>query len=309
MVHKPVLFAEVLNLMNVVEGGTYIDGTLGSGGHSAGLLKAIGASGRLLGIDQDEDALKRAAERLRAWEGQCTLVHGNFGDIGDIAGSNGFCEVDGILLDIGVSSDQLEEADRGFSFMKDGPLDMRMDKSKGITAAELVNTLSAGELLKILREYGEEVKAVGIVRHIIFAREKGMITTTTELATIVERAVGGRHGRIHPATRTFQALRIAVNGELDVLRKGLENGLSLLRVGGRMAVISFHSLEDRIVKRFFAAHVGRNVSLMAGGSEWQGELPKVKLVNKKPFMAEKEECEMNPRARSAKLRVAELVAA
>ncbi len=309
MVHKPVLFAEVMDLLNVVEGGTYIDGTLGSGGHSVGLLRAMGANGRLLGIDRDEAALTRAAERLKEWKDNITLAHGNFGDIADIARDNGFCEVDGILLDIGVSSDQLEEAERGFSFMKDGPLDMRMDKSKGVTAADLVNTLPERELFCILRDYGEEMKAGRIVKSIVRARETGKITTTAGLAAIVERATGGRYGRIHPATRTFQALRIAVNDELDVLRKGLADGLTLLRTGGRMAVISFHSLEDRIVKRFFAAHAGRDVSLMAGGSEWQGELPKVKLINKKPVMAGKEECEINPRARSAKLRVAELVAA
>ncbi len=307
MVHKSVLVAEVLELLDVVPGGVYIDGTLGSGGHSEFLLKAMGEKGRLLGIDQDEHALERAKDRLKEWKGQCTFAHGNFANIAEIARKNGFDEVDGVLMDIGVSSDQLEEAERGFSFMKDGPLDMRMDKSCGETASELVNNLSEQELRQILRTFGEEPKARRIAMAIVESRKKNLIVTTSELADLVEKAVGGRRGRIHPATRTFQALRIAVNHELDSLKEGLAGGLSLLRDGGRMAVISFHSLEDRIVKRFFAAHVGKNVSLISGGSEWIGELPLMELVNRKLVMAGDDENEVNPRARSAKLRVAKLV--
>lgn len=307
MVHKSVLVAEVLELLDVVFGGVYIDGTLGSGGHSEFLLKAMGPKGRLLGIDQDEQAMERAKARLAKWQGQCTFVHGNFADIAEIARKNGFDEVDGILMDLGVSSDQLEEAERGFSFMKDGPLDMRMDKSCGETAADLVNTLPEYELRQILRTYGEEPKAHCIAQAIVEKRQENLLVTTSALADLVEKATGGRRGRIHPATRTFQALRIAVNKELDVLKQGLDGGLSLLRNGGRMAVISFHSLEDRIVKRFFAAHVGKHVSLMSGGSEWIGELPLMELVNRKLVMAGDDENEINPRARSAKLRVAKLV--
>lgn len=307
MVHKSVLLTEVLDLLDVVPGGVYIDGTLGSGGHSEDLLKAMGKKGRLLGIDQDEQALDRAKVRLKEWEAQCVFAHGNFADIAEIARSNGFDGVDGILMDIGVSSDQLEEAERGFSFMKEGPLDMRMDKSCGETAEDLVNSLPEFELFKILRTFGEEPKARRIAQAIVRERESEAITTTSALAQLVEKAVGGRRGRIHPATKTFQGLRIAVNEELDSLKHGLEGGLSLLRAGGRMAVISFHSLEDRIVKRFFASHVGRHVSLISGGSEWIGELPLMELINKKPIMAGENECEVNPRARSAKLRVAKLV--
>ncbi len=307
MVHKSVLVAEVLELLEVVPGGVYIDGTLGSGGHSEYLLRKMGTKGRLLGIDQDVEALERAKGRLKEWQGQCTFAHGNFADIAEIAKENGFDEVDGILMDIGVSSDQLEEAERGFSFMKEGPLDMRMDKSCGETAADLVNSLPEFELRQILRTFGEEPKARRIAQAIVEKREENLIVTTSELAELVEKAVGGRRGRIHPATRTFQALRIAVNKELDSLKEGLVGGLSLLRDGGRMAVISFHSLEDRIVKRFFASHVGKNVSLISGGSEWIGELPLMELINRKLVMASDEESELNPRARSAKLRVAKLV--
>ena len=306
-IHKSVLVNEVLDLLDVVPGGVYIDGTLGSGGHSEVLLKALGSEGRLLGIDQDEQALERAERRLMKWQDQCTFAHGNFSDIAEIAQKNGFNEVDGILMDIGVSSDQLEEAERGFSFMKEGPLDMRMDKSCGETAADLVNNLPEYELRKILRTFGEEPRARRIAQVIVAKRDEDPLVTTLALAELVEKAVGGRRGRIHPATRTFQALRIAVNQELDVLSRGLIGGLSLLRDGGRMAVISFHSLEDRIVKRFFASHVGKHVSLMAGGSEWVGEMPLMELINRKPVMASDIENETNPRARSAKLRVAKLV--
>ncbi len=306
-IHKSVLVNEVLDLLDVVPGGVYIDGTLGSGGHSEVLLKALGSKGRLLGIDQDEQALERAERRLMKWQDQCTFAHGNFSDIAEIAQKNGFNEVDGILMDIGVSSDQLEEAERGFSFMKEGPLDMRMDKSCGETAADLVNNLPEYELRKILRTFGEEPRARRIAQVIVAKRDENPLVTTLALAELVEKAVGGRRGRIHPATRTFQALRIAVNQELDVLSRGLVGGLSLLKDGGRMAVISFHSLEDRIVKRFFASHVGKHVSLMAGGSEWVGEMPLMELINRKPVMASDIENETNPRARSAKLRVAKLV--
>ena len=304
VVHQSVLLDETLELLSVTPGGVYIDGTLGSGGHAGAVLQAAAAGGKLLGLDQDHEALARSAKRLAAWSDQCVLVHGNFRDIAALARAHGFDPVDGILMDVGVSSDQLQMAGRGFSFMADGPLDMRMDASQGQTAAQVLSEIDEASLSRVIRDWGEDHAARRIARGITKARDTSPIETTGQLADIVETAAGGRRGRLHPATRTFQALRILVNDELGALQAGLEGALSLLRDGGRMAVISFHSLEDRIVKHFFAAHVGKDMSLAAGGSEWVGELPHMALVNRKPVQASEEECRRNPRARSAKLRVA-----
>ena len=305
--HESVLIREAVELLNVKAGGRYVDGTLGGGGHSRAILEKAGPDGFLLGIDRDESALERAGAKLGELKRQARLVHGNFGDLRNLAEANGAGVVDGILLDIGISSDQLDEGERGFSFMKDGPLDMRMDVSGGCTAADLVNGLPEEELCSIIRDYGEERLARQVARAIVRERAVEPITRTGRLAAIVEKSVGGRRGRVHPATRTFQGLRIRVNGELDELERGLEGGLALLAPGGRMAVISFHSLEDRIVKRFFVRHAGRWESLQAGGRKWIGETPVVSLVTRKPVVATDEETAANPRARSAKLRVAEKV--
>ncbi len=300
--HKPVLLSEVMEWLGVVEGGTYIDGTIGGGGHARAIMEVAGFEGRLLGIDRDGETLARAAEQLQVWGSGCVLEPGDFADMTSIAQRNGIERVDGILLDLGMSSNQVDAPDRGFSFLHDGPLDMRMDRSQALTAARLVNESSQEELANILWTLGEESASRRIAR--LIARERP-IETTGRLADLVARAKGGRHGRVHPATKTFQALRMAVNHELESLEQGLEAGLQLLKPGGRMAVISFHSLEDRAVKQGFARHVGKWESLPAGGRRWVGEQPAARWLTRKPVTASAEEIKDNPRARSAKLRAVE----
>jgi len=303
--HTPVLLDEVLELLDVREGGSYIDGTLGSAGHALAIIERAGRDGRLLGIDRDREAITRAGEVLDAHAERCTLVHGNHANVADIAGEHGFGKADGILFDLGVSSEQLDEPARGFSFSRPGPLDMRMDKRERVTAADLVADLDEEVLCRVLRENGDEPKAKRIARAIVRARERSALETTQDLSDVVAGAVGGKKGRLHPATRAFLALRIAVNRELSSLEAGLEAGLGILATGGRMAVISFHSQEDRVVKRRFSAHAGRWESLPAGGRVRQGEMPRVSLVNRKPVRPGEPEIKANPRARSAKLRVVE----
>jgi 16S rRNA (cytosine1402-N4)-methyltransferase len=296
--HVPVLLEATLDGLAVRAGGTYIDGTLGGGGHAAAVLERGAA--RLLGIDQDPAALAAARERLQPYAERVTLVHGNFADIDAVARAHDFVDVDGILLDIGVSSHQLDSAERGFSFQHDAPLDMRMNPTGGSTAADLVNTLPERELADILYHYGEERASRRIARFIVERRRTAPIERTTELAEVVARALGGKGGRIHPATRTFQALRIAVNDELGVLERTLPAAAALLAVGGRFAVITFHSLEDRIVKYFFRR---------ASAREQPGDerLPRLALVNRKPIVADLQETRRNRRSRTAKLRIAERV--
>jgi 16S rRNA (cytosine1402-N4)-methyltransferase len=216
--------------------------------------------------------------------------------------------VDGVLLDLGVSSEQLDTPERGFSFMRDGPLDMRMDAEAGTTAADLVNNLSEEELKRVIVMYGEEPRAGRVARAIVAARRGRHVGSTLELAGLVEKALGPKRGRIHPATRTFQALRIAVNGEMDALRQGLDGALQVLREGGRLAVIAFHSIEDRIVKQFMAAHAGRWVARQEGGAAWVGLTPVVRVLTRRPAVPSDAECAENPRARSAKLRAMERLA-
>lgn len=304
--HISVLMNEVIDLLVVKPDGLYVDGTLGNGGHTKAIVEKGGAGVRVVGVDRDVQALERAAGNLASCKAQVTLVHGNSADMSGIVKEKGIRAVDGVLLDLGVSSEQLDEGERGFSFMKDGPLDMRMDGSgDGASAADLVNGLSVEELCRIIREFGEERMAWQIARAIVRERAREPIRTTGRLAAIVEKAAGGRRGRIHPATKTFQALRMSVNDELGSLERALDGGLSLLAPGGRMAVISFHSLEDRMVKSFFGRHAGKWESLQAGGQRWIGELPVMKIVTRKPVMASGLEAAENPRSRSAKLRVAE----
>jgi 16S rRNA (cytosine1402-N4)-methyltransferase len=291
--HIPVLLRETIDALAVKPAGRYVDGTFGRGGHSR---EIAARGGEVLGIDRDDDAVAAA--------GALKVVKGCHGDIERIARENGWEGVDGILLDLGVSSPQLDEAGRGFSFLREGPLDMRMDRSAGVSAAELVNTQSAENLERIFRDFGEEMQARRIARAIVKAREGKTLESTGELAALVERTIGRRGGH-HPATKVFQALRMAVNDEIGELERALSGGLALLKGGGRFAVITFESLTDRIVKRFFAAHVGRMVSLQRGGAEWEGALPKVRAVTRKAVAAGKEELDLNPRARSAKLRVIE----
>ncbi len=305
--HIPVLFAETLAALNVKRGGRYVDGTLGRAGHTREILRR---GGEVLGIDRDEQALREVKDGLlrcaprRDGEGHLTLVKGQHGDLARLANEIGWGEVDGILLDLGVSSPQLDEAGRGFSFLREGPLDMRMDRSCGLTAADLVNTLSAEELAKVFRTWGEEPQAWRIAKAIVAARSKKPFETTKELADCVEKLIG-RKGAHHPATRVFQALRMEVNDEMGELMRALEGGLQLLKVGGRLAVITFESLTDRVVKQFFAAHVGKMVSLQQGGARWEGAHPKAKAITRRAVVAGEEELNLNPRSRSAKLRVIE----
>src|SRR5829696_2094918 len=294
--HIPVLLAEVLDALAPQSGGRYLDGTLGGGGHAAAVLEASAPNGRLLGIDADPSALAAAGARLAAFGERVTLAHGNFRDIGRLAHEHGFEQIDGLLLDLGVSSYQLDTPERGFSFAAAAPLDMRLDPTGGATAADLVNDTPESELADLIFRYGEERGSRRIARLIAEARRKQPIETTLELAELVTRALGGRHGKIHPATRTFQALRIAVNRELESLETALPQAVELLAAGGRMAIISFHSLEDRIVKLFFRAESGY------GGSE---QAARLQIITKKPIEASEQEARANPRSRSAKLRVAE----
>ncbi|RME47242.1 MAG: 16S rRNA (cytosine(1402)-N(4))-methyltransferase RsmH, partial [Chloroflexi bacterium] len=245
--HVPVLYDAVLEWMAPTSAGCYIDGTVGAGGHAWGILEASSPNGRLLGLDADPEALNIARERLAGFGDRAVLVHANFDSMETVAPAHGFDAVDGILLDLGLSSIQLADASRGFSFQREGPLDMRFNPQQPRTAADLVNTLPVDELADILWQYGEERYARRIARAIVAQRP---VYTTQELVAIIERAVPGR-GRVHPATRTFQALRIATNDELGALERALPQAVKLLKPGGRLLVISFHSLEDRIVKRFF----------------------------------------------------------
>ena len=303
--HIPVLLKETLDGLAVRRGGRYVDGTLGRAGHTREILER---GGEVLGIDRDDAAVEEVGE----WKAQVgelgrrlTIARGNHGDLERIANENGWTEVDGVLLDLGVSSPQLDEAGRGFSFLREGPLDMRMDRSGGLTAADLVNGTDAPGLERIFRRWGEEAQAGRIAKAI--CRETGAgrrFSTTTELADFIEGLVGRRNGR-HPATRVFQALRMAVNDEEGELERALAGGLALLKAGGRFAVITFESITDRIVKRYFAAHAGRMRSLQQGGEEWEGELPRVRLVTRGVVVAQETETEANPRSRSAKLRVVE----
>lgn len=303
--HKPVMLNEVLEALEVGPGERVVDATLGGAGHAETIMERLGKGGVLLGLDRDSAALELASERLALMPGRSIFRKASFADLRRVAEGCGLHEVNAILMDLGISSIQLDDAERGFSFQRAGPLDMRMDRDAGMTAWNIVNEFSEMELANLLRNFGEERRNRRIAHAIVSERSRGTIDDTVQLAEIVERAKGGRRGRCHPATQAFMALRIAVNDELGVLKEGLRQGLELLAVGGRIAVLSFHSLEDRIVKTFFKSHAGREESLQAGGSRWIGEEPPVELVTKKPVTAGEDEMKMNPRARSAKLRVAE----
>ncbi|MBQ9694375.1 MAG: 16S rRNA (cytosine(1402)-N(4))-methyltransferase RsmH [Kiritimatiellae bacterium] len=303
--HIPVLLKETVAALNPQPGCVYIDGTLGQAGHASAVMRLAGPTGRLLGIDRDGEALARARQNLLRDQipGEHVLVHGAHGDIAALAHANGFEAVDAILLDLGVSSDQLDTPERGFSFRQDGPLDMRMRHDAGETAADLIARLSVSEMASLFRDLGEEKRALAIAKAIDRERQKMPFTRTIQLADCVAKVVGSAHtkGR-HPATRVFQALRMAVNDEMGDLRSALEAGLNLLKPGGIMAILTFESLTDRVVKQTFKAHCGQEVSLQQGGSEWRGQLPKTELIFKKAVAGQPEELEVNPRARSAKLR-------
>lgn len=302
----PVMPVETLERLCVRAGGTYVDATLGGGGHAAEILRLAGDGCRFLGIDRDGDALERTRKRLAQFGGDKVFVHGNHGDFARIADENGFTSIDGILIDTGISSDQLDTPERGFSFRSDGPLDMRMDQDRGETAADLIARMDVDEMTDIFRRYGEEPRARHVARAIEKARSFAPITTTGELADIVAKSLGapGRSRGHHPATRVFQALRMAVNGELEALEAALEAAIARLAPGGRIAVITFESLSDRLVKQCFVRHEGRDVSLQQGGSRWEGVLPRLVRVDRHAVTPGKEEIAANPRARSAKLRAA-----
>lgn len=305
--HLSVMPQEVVKFLSPRPGGVYVDGTLGGAGHAALILEASMPDGRLIGFDRDSDARAAARERLAAYKGRTDFVGRNFAEIADGLAELGVDAVDGLLLDLGVSSHQLDSADRGFSFQQDAYLDMRMDRSVGKTAADLVNGLPEGELERIIREYGEERWARKIARRIAAARTEAPIETTLQLADLIGRTIprGAREERINPATRTFQALRIAVNDELSSLQRCLADILPLLRSGGRIVVISFHSLEDRMVKQFFRDQAitcicPKDLPVCACTKE-----PQLRILTGKAVVAGDEEVSANPRARSARLRAAE----
>ena len=303
--HRPVLLAECLEALCIRPDGVYVDGTLGRGGHSIEILRRL-TTGRLIGIDRDMAAIDAARERLGEFGDRFTPVHANFSRLEDVLREAGVDKADGMLFDLGVSSPQLDQPERGFSYMHDAPLDMRMDRSAPLTAREVVNGWSYEELRRILYEYGEERYAPQIARAIVKRREERSIETTLELAETVRSAMPPQalREKQHPAKRTFQAVRIAVNGELDELPPMLEAAVRGLKPGGRLAVITFHSLEDRIVKQ--------TMRELATGCTCPpqfpvcvcGKKPKLELVNRKPITAGEAELTENPRARSAKLRVA-----
>lgn len=307
--HIPVLFKETIDNLNVRPGGVYVDCTLGGGGHSSEIAKRMQPKGILIGIDQDQNAINAAKQRLSEYEASIIIVKDNFRNIKNIVHNAGFEKVDGILMDIGVSSHQIDEEERGFSYMHDGLLDMRMDVSRGATAGDLINNESQQELKRIIRDYGEEKWADRIAKFICDERQKYSITTTFQLVDIIKMAIpaAARREGGHPAKRTFQALRIAVNDELNVLEAALNDAVELLADGGRIAVITFHSLEDRIVKSIFnqlerPCTCPPQIPICVCGKE-----PMVKVLTRKPITAMEEEMEINSRAKSAKLRAAERV--
>lgn len=299
--HAPVLLEEVLQHLAVAPGGRYIDATVGAGGHAGAILEASAPDGRLLGLDADPEAVSLARRRLLPWGDRCTLVVANFRHLAQVAVEHGFGEVDGVLLDLGVSSVQLASPRRGFSFQSEGPLDMRFDPRQGPSAADLVNRLSEEELAEVLWRYGEERAARRIARAIVARRP---ITCTRELADLVAEVVP-RTGKIHPATRTFQALRIAVNDELAALTEALPQAVQVLRPGGRVVVLSFHSLEDRQVKRFFLREARDCLCPPELPVCQCGHQATLRVITAKPVRPRPEEVRANPRSRSARLRAAE----
>ena len=304
--HRPVLLDECIEALNIRPEGIYLDGTLGRAGHSREIAKRL-TTGRLICVDRDDAALEAAQERLRPWMDKVTLVHSNFDRVDEILDELGIPGTDGMLFDLGVSSPQLDDGERGFSYMADAPLDMRMDREEGLTAADVVNTWSQAELKRILSQYGEERYAPQIAGAIVHRREERPIATTLELVEVIKGAMPAKalKEKQHPAKRSFQAIRIAVNDELGSVERMLERAVPRLNKGGRLAVITFHSLEDRIVKTGLAAFARGCTCPPDFPVCVCGKTPDVRLVNKKPILPSERELEENPRARSAKLRVAE----
>jgi len=304
--HPPVLLSEAVDLIGPRPGGVYVDGTLGGGGHAEEILRRSAPDGILIGLDRDADAVGRCRARFAAYGDRVILRRANFRDLDEVLSGLGRADVDGVLLDLGLSWFHIRSAERGFSFLAEGPLDMRMDTGSGATAADLVNTLSRQELVRILREYGEEKRANAIAKAIERARSRGPLTSTVQLAQVVSSVFPPYPPRrIHPATLTFQALRIAVNDELGALTDGLNAAIGAVRRGGRVAVISFHSLEDRIVKQTLAGRAKGCVCPPRLPVCRCGKEPDLKVLTRRPVTATEEEIAANPAARSAKLRGAE----
>ena len=307
--HKSVLLDECIEALNIKPDGIYVDGTLGGAGHSREIAKRLGDNGMLIAIDQDEDAIKVASERLSVYGDKVRIVRNNFSNLADVCRELGVDRIDGLLLDIGVSSYQINEASRGFSYMADAPLDMRMDKRSALSAWNVVNEYPEAELKRIIYEYGEDRFAGKIASKIVFARTQSPINTTGELVQVVKNAMPAamREGGSHPAKRTFQAIRIEVNKELSVIAPAIRSAVELLNGGGRIAIITFHSLEDRIVKQEFSqltkgCTCPKDFPICVCGNK-----PKLRLVNNKPILPSAEELEENSRSHSAKLRVAEKI--
>ena len=301
MPHQPVLYHEIIHALQPKNKGQYVDGTLGAGGHARGILEACAPDGRLLGLDVDPQALALARETLAPYGERARLIQASYDSLAEILRKIGWEEVDGILLDLGLSSMQLDTPERGFSFQQDAPLDMRFDPASPTTAADLVNTLPQDELADLIFRYGEERASRRIAQAIVKARP---LRTTRQLAAVIE-SVSPRRGRVHPATKTFQALRIVVNQELDRVENVLPQAVAALRPGGRLAIVSFHSLEDRIVKEYFRAE---SRDLVNPPYERIYEFEKkatLKEINRKVIIPGEAEIQVNPRARSAKLRIAE----
>jgi len=295
--HKPVLLEEAIKFLLGQPGGIYVDGTVGSGGHARLILEKTAPEGRLIGLDWDAQAIKRATQNLASFGTRAILINKNFKEIGEVLKSLAIAKVNGILLDLGISGEQIEDGERGFSFQRDGPLDMRMSVELTTTARDLVNNLSAGELRDIFRRYGEEKWAGRIAKAIVRQRQSAPINSTGELVKIIKKAIPFSPSRLHPATRTFQALRLAVNKELENLEIFLREAPDLLLPQGRMVIISFHSLEDRMVKNRFRELARRNKQTSSA----------FRLLTTKPVTPTREEITINPRARSAKLRAIEKI--
>ena len=305
--HKSVLLEETIDNLNIKPDGIYVDGTLGGAGHSYQIAKRLTGGGRLIGIDQDADAIAAATERLKEFEERVTIVRNNYCNMDKVLDELGIDKVDGILLDIGVSSYQLDTAERGFSYRVDAPLDMRMDQRQKMTARDIINDYSESELYRVIRDYGEDRFAKNIAKHIVAERKKAPIETTGQLNEIISHAIPMKVRKTsgHPSKRTFQAIRIELNHELDVLRDTLDDMIELLNPGGRLCIITFHSLEDRIVKSSFR----KNENPCTCPSHFPvcvcGNVSKGKVITRKPILPSEEELEVNSRSKSAKLRIFE----
>ena len=308
-VHKPVLFDECMENLNIKADGIYVDGTLGGAGHSLGIAKSLNKNGTLIGIDRDVEALAVSKQRLAEVNPKVILINDNHKNIKTILSNLGIYKADGILLDLGVSSYQLDNKDRGFSYRFDAPLDMRMNTNDKMTAKTVVNECTKEELIKIFRDYGEEKWSTRIAEFIVAEREKKTIETTFELVDIIKAAVpaGAREEKGHPAKRVFQAIRIYVNEEISELENAVRNAIDSLAVGGRLCIITFHSLEDRIVKEVFNEEAKSCICPPDFPTCVCGKKSRIKLVNRKPILPTDEELEVNLRAHSAKLRVAEKI--